>query len=77
MSIRSGSHAAAWEVAYLPYRESAEANEFRPVTRFLTLLAFFVLTSLAQPGKANWTGPYQPCLNSAELKSTGDMTRHE
>ena len=37
----------------------------------LTLLALFALPALTQ--QANWTGPYQPCLNSAELKKTGHM----
>jgi hypothetical protein len=41
------------------------------MTRFLSLFALFVASSLAR--QANWTGPYRPCLNSAELKKTGHM----
>ena len=42
------------------------------MTKFLTLLALFVLPSFAQ--QANWTGPYHPCSNSAELKKSGHMS---
>jgi hypothetical protein len=42
------------------------------MAKFFSLLALFAIPSLAQ--HANWTGPYQPCLNSAELKKTGHMS---
>jgi hypothetical protein len=41
------------------------------MTKLVTLLALVVLPSLAQ--QANWTGSYQPCLNTAELKKTRHM----
>jgi Matrixin len=43
----------------------------RDITKSLALLALLPFASLAQ--QANWTGPYRPCLNSAELLKTGHM----
>ena len=42
------------------------------MTKSLALLALLPMASWAQ--ELNWTGPYRPCLNSAELRKTGHMT---
>jgi hypothetical protein len=41
------------------------------MAKSLALLVLLALTSLAQ--KPNWTGPYKPCLDNAEVKKTGHM----
>jgi hypothetical protein len=41
------------------------------MAKSLALPVLFALTSLAQ--QPNWTGPYKPCLDSAELKKTKHM----
>jgi hypothetical protein len=42
------------------------------MTKLLSLLALSAVSAFAQP--ANWTGPYRPCFNSAELKRTGHLS---
>src|SRR5690349_10790091 len=42
------------------------------MTKSLALLALLPLASWAR--ELNWTGPYRPCLNSAELRKTRHMT---
>lgn len=40
--------------------------------KLVSLLALVAVPLLAQD--VNWTGPYRPCLNSAELKKTGHLS---
>ena len=42
------------------------------MARLLALFVLLAVSSVAQ--QANWTGPYEPCLNSAELMKTGHMS---
>jgi len=42
------------------------------VTKIFFLLPLAAYSAIAEP--SNWTGPYKPCLNSAELRKTGHMT---
>ena len=46
--------------------------QLQGVTKSLALLALLAFSSSVQ--QANWTGPYKPCLNSAELKKIGHMS---
>ena len=41
-------------------------------SKSLALLLLLPFASLAR--QTNWTGPYNPCLNSADLKKTGHMS---
>ncbi len=55
-------------------RQSAKTHSERTwmMPKILGPLFIFALPCLAQ--QANWTGPYKPCANSAELKKTGHMS---
>jgi hypothetical protein len=52
-------------------RTGKRTNDLTDVTRFLSLVALFASVASAQ--RVNWTGPYEPCLNSSELNKTGHM----
>jgi hypothetical protein len=43
-----------------------------PMLRAALLSTLLALSALAGP-KANWSGPYQPCLNSTEFLKSGHM----